>query len=47
METLTVNLGDRAYPIHIGDGILSRTGEFLGQVCLRGKVAIVTNPTVA
>ncbi len=47
METLTVNLGDRAYPIHIGDGILSRTGEFLGQVGLRGKVAIVTNPTVA
>lgn len=47
METLTVNLGDRSYPIHIGDGILSRAGEFLKQVGLRGKVAVVTNPTVA
>lgn len=47
METLTVNLGDRSYPIHIGDGILSRVGEFLKQAGLEGKVAIVTNPTVA
>jgi 3-dehydroquinate synthase len=47
METLTVNLGDRSYPIHIGDGILLRAGEFLEQVGLRGKVAVVTNPTVA
>lgn len=47
METLTVNLGDRSYPIHIGEGILSRAGEFLKQVGLRGRVAIVTNPTVA
>jgi 3-dehydroquinate synthase len=47
METLTVNLGDRSYPIHIGDGILSRAGEYLAAVGLRGKVAIVTNPTVA
>ena len=47
METLTVNLGDRSYPIHIGDGILSRAGDFLRQVGLGGKVAIVTNPTVA
>ena len=47
METLTVNLGDRSYPIHIGDGTLSRAGEFLQQVGLRGKVAIVTNSMVA
>src|SRR5947207_10165562 len=47
MQTLTVNLGDRSYPIHVGEGILPRAGEFLSQAGLRGKVAIVTNPTVA
>jgi 3-dehydroquinate synthase len=47
METLTVNLGHRSYPIHIGENILSRAGELLQQTDLRGKVAVVTNPTVA
>ena len=47
METLTVNLGERSYPIHIGAGILERAGEMLQQAGLRGKVAVVTNPTVA
>jgi 3-dehydroquinate synthase len=47
MQTLTVNLGDRSYPVHIGDGILSAAGDLLQQAGLRGKVAVVTNPTVA
>lgn len=47
METLTVNLGDRSYPIHVGAGTLERTGELLQQAGLRGKVAVITNPTVA
>jgi 3-dehydroquinate synthase len=47
METLTVNLGDRSYPIHVGATILERAGELMHQVGLRGKVAVVTNPTVA
>jgi 3-dehydroquinate synthase len=47
METLRVDLGERSYPIHIGEGILSLAGEFLQQAGLRGKVAVVTNPTVA
>jgi 3-dehydroquinate synthase len=47
METLTVNLGDRSYPIHIGQNILSWIGELLQKTGLRGKVAVVTNPTVA
>jgi 3-dehydroquinate synthase len=47
MQTLTVNLGERSYPIHVGEGILSRIGEFLGQAGLSRKVAIITNPTVA
>ena len=47
MQNLTVDLGERSYPIHVGAGILERAGEFLAQAGLRGKVAIVTNPTVA
>ena len=47
MQTLNVNLGERSYPIHIGAGNLARIGEFLEQAGLRGKVAVVTNPTVA
>jgi 3-dehydroquinate synthase len=47
MKTLTVNLGDRSYPIYVGEGILGRLGEFLQRVGSRGKVAVVTNPTVA
>lgn len=47
MQTLTVELGARSYPIHVGEGILSRAGELLQQAGLRGRVAIVTNPTVA
>jgi 3-dehydroquinate synthase len=47
MQSLVVNLDDRSYPIHIGEGILLKTGELLAQAGLRGKVALVSNPTVA
>ena len=47
MQTLKVNLGERSYPIYVGSAILARVGEFLAQAGLRGKVAVVTNPTVA
>lgn len=47
MQTLTVNLGERSYPIYVGDGILSQAGELLQRAGLCGKVAVVTNPTVA
>jgi 3-dehydroquinate synthase len=47
MKTLTVNLGARSYPIYVGAGILSRAGEFLKGADLAGKVALVTNSTVA
>ena len=29
MRTLTVALGERSYPIHVGDGLLQRAGELL------------------
>jgi len=46
MQTLSVELSERSYPIHIGTGLLDRSDlivPFLG----RKKVAVVTNTTVA
>jgi 3-dehydroquinate synthase len=45
-RTLDVALGERTYPIHIGDGVLSRAGELLAPH-LRQHAVIVTNATVA
>ena len=46
MRTITVNLGHRSYPIHLGEGILSHAGRLLREVSGEGRVAIITNPTV-
>ncbi len=46
MQTLTVDLGDRSYPIYIGGGLLSRADLFKPHLAGR-QVAIVTNETVA
>jgi 3-dehydroquinate synthase len=46
MQTLTVSLADRSYPIHIGSGLLARAERYAPFIA--GKtVAIVTNDTVA
>jgi len=46
MKTLTVELGDRSYPIHIGQDLLGRTDLIRPHV--RGtQVLIVSNETVA
>jgi 3-dehydroquinate synthase len=47
MRTISVKLGARAYPISLGEGLLSRTGELLQQAVSGRKVGIVTNPIVA
>jgi 3-dehydroquinate synthase len=47
MQVLNLNLGDRSYPIYVGTAILAQAGEFLTEAGLRGKVAVVSNPTVA
>lgn len=44
MKTLTVALGDRSYPIHVGQGLIERA-ELL--VLRQPKAAIVSNVTVA
>ena len=46
MRTLTVGLGNRTYPIHIGEGLLARADLFLPHLPQR-KVSVVTNTTVA
>jgi 3-dehydroquinate synthase len=46
MQTLTVELGDRSYPIHIGEGLLDQP-ELLAPYIAGRSVAIVSNATVA
>lgn len=46
MQTLTVNLGERSYPIYIGAGLLAQAELFKKHLAGR-QVAIVTNETVA
>jgi 3-dehydroquinate synthase len=46
MQTLTVDLGDRSYPIHIGAGLLAQPGLILPHLAQQ-RVMVVTNTTVA
>ena len=46
METINVALGDRAYPIHVGQGLFDRV-DLLSPLLKQAKVAIVSNQTVA
>lgn len=45
-SSLTVELGSRSYPIHIGAGLL-RDADWLGALLPAGKVAVISNTTVA
>lgn len=47
MESISVELGERSYPIHIGSGLLR--DDLLARIgTIRGRqVAVVTNPTVS
>ena len=42
-----VPLGDRAYPIHIAPGLLTNAAPLLGRLAPRGRLAVVTDTTVA
>ena len=46
MPALTVALGARSYPIHVGAGLLARSGELLAALPA-AYVVVVTNPVVA
>lgn len=46
MQTLKVDLGERSYPIYIGEGLLDQP-ELLAPHIAGRQVAIVSNETVA
>jgi 3-dehydroquinate synthase len=46
VDTLTVNLAERSYPIHVGAGLLTSSSLFAPHI-VGQKVMIVTNDTVA
>ncbi len=46
MQTLTVDLGDRSYPIHIGPGLIDDAGLIVPHLAQK-RVMVVTNTTVA
>jgi 3-dehydroquinate synthase len=46
MQTLTVDLGDRSYPIHIGSGLLDQPDLILPHLAQK-RVVVVTNTTIA
>ncbi len=46
-ETINVALGDRAYPIHIGGGLLDRAGEILPPLLPAPRAVLVTDSHVA
>jgi 3-dehydroquinate synthase len=45
-EVITVGLGERAYDIHVGNGLLKRAGELLKPLA-KGVVPVVTDSHVA
>lgn len=45
-EIVTVELGDRAYPIHLGREILGTLPDLVAQSGVRGKLGIVTDTNV-
>jgi 3-dehydroquinate synthase len=46
LKTLTVALGTRAYPLHIGEGAIAHLPETLTQVGASGTLALVTDTNV-
>lgn len=44
---VTVNLGERSYPIHIGADVLGQLGGLCTEVGLKGKCLVVTDEHVA
>ena len=46
-ELVHVPLGDRAYDIHIGPGLLAEAGALIAPCLARPRVAVITDETVA
>ncbi len=46
VNTVTVELGSRSYPIVIGTGVLDEVGSRLGTLLSSRQTAVISNPTV-
>ncbi len=46
-DTVHVGLGERAYDIHIGPGLLARSGELIAPLLWRKRVAVISDENVA
>jgi shikimate kinase/3-dehydroquinate synthase len=46
MTSISVRYPGGEYPVHVGHGLLARTGSLLREQGLDGRVALVTNPIV-
>ncbi len=46
-DTVHVGLGERAYDIHIGPGLLARSGELIAPLLRRKRVAVISDENVA
>ena len=46
-ETLNVELGERSYDIHVGDGLLAQAGALIKPVIRSQRVIVVTDENVA
>lgn len=46
-QTITVSLGERSYPIHIGENLLHLIPEMLQKSGIRGSIGVITDAHVA
>ena len=46
-DTVRVSLGERAYDVRIGPGLIARAGQDIGDLLARDRVAVVTDARVA
>jgi len=47
LRTVTVALGERSYPVHVGSGLLREAGAHLAPLLATPRAVIVTNPVIA
>lgn len=47
MQEVRVELGERSYSILIGSDLIARSGALFGEYGVKGRILVVTNPTVA
>ena len=47
IEVMHVQMGDRSYDIHVGEGAIARSGEILNGILRAPRVIIVTDENVA